>query len=151
MKGAAMNPSIHISLNVSDIDRSVAFYSRLFGEPAKVKPGYAKFVSEEPGLHLALQEGLGEAGGGPLSHLGIRVSSTADVLRRRADLLEKGLTGEDEIGTTCCYARQDKFWVSDPDGNRWEIYAVLEDVEEQPQAEAAACCVKGVSAEPSAS
>jgi catechol 2,3-dioxygenase-like lactoylglutathione lyase family enzyme len=151
MKGAAMNPSIHIALNVSDIDRSVAFYSRLFGEPAKVKPGYAKFVSEEPGLHLALQEGLGAAGGGPLSHLGIRVSSTADVLRRRADLLEKGLTGEDEIGTTCCYARQDKFWVSDPDGNRWEIYAVLEDVEEQPRAEAAACCVKGVSAEPPAS
>lgn len=146
-----MTPSIHISLNVSDVGRSVAFYSRLFGEPAKLKPGYAKFVSEEPGLHLALQEGLGEAGGGPLSHLGIRVASTADVLRRRADLLEKGLTGEDEIGTTCCYARQDKFWVSDPDGNRWEIYAVLEDVEEQPRGEAAACCVKEASADPSAS
>jgi catechol 2,3-dioxygenase-like lactoylglutathione lyase family enzyme len=142
MKGAAMTPSIHISLNVSDVSRSVEFYSRLFGEPAKLKPGYAKFVSEEPGLHLALQEGLGEGGGGALSHLGIRVASTADVLRRRADLLEKGLTGEDEIGTTCCYARQDKFWVADPDGNRWEIYAVLEDVEEQSPADTAACCVK---------
>ena len=137
-----MTPSIHISLNVSDVGRSVAFYRRLFGEPEKLKPGYAKFVSEEPGLHLALQEGLGEAGGGPLSHLGIRVASTAEVLRRRADLLEKGLTGEDEIGTTCCYARQDKFWISDPDGNRWEIYSVLEDVEEQSPAEAAACCVR---------
>lgn len=137
-----MAPSIHISLNVSDVGRSVEFYSRLFGEPAKRKPGYAKFVSEEPGLHLALQEGLGETGGGPLSHLGIRMASTADVLRRRADLMEKGLTGEDEIGTTCCYARQDKFWVADPDGNRWEIYAVLEDVEEQSPADRAACCVK---------
>lgn len=146
-----MTPSIHISLNVSDVGRSVAFYSRLFGKPAKLKPGYAKFVSEEPGVHLALQEGPGEAAGGALSHLGIRVGSTADVLRRRADLLEKGLTGEDEIGTTCCYARQDKFWVSDPDGNRWEIYAVLEDVEEQPREEAAACCVKEPSADRSAS
>jgi catechol 2,3-dioxygenase-like lactoylglutathione lyase family enzyme len=142
MKGAAMTPSIHISLNVSDIGRSVAFYSRLFGEPAKLKPGYAKFVSEEPGLHLALQEGSGVARGGALSHLGIRVDSTADVLRRRADLMEKGLTGEDEIGTTCCYARQDKFWVSDPDGNRWEIYAVLQDVEQEPQGDLAACCVR---------
>jgi len=79
------------------------------------------------------------------------VGSTADVLRRRADLLEKGLTGEDEIGTTCCYARQDKFWVSDPDGNRWEIYAVLEDVEEQPREEVAACCVKEPAADRSAS
>ena len=146
-----MTPSIHISLNVSDVGRSVAFYSRLFGEPAKLKPGYAKFVSEEPGLHLALQEGRREAAGGALSHLGIRVASTADVLRRRADLLEKGLTGEDEIGTTCCYARQDKFWVADPDGNRWEIYAVLEDVEEQAPGDAAACCVKEPSASPSAS
>ena len=137
-----MKPSIHISLNVSDIGRSVDFYSRLFGEPAKLKPGYAKFVSEEPGLHLALQEGLGAARGGALSHLGIRVDSTPEVLRRRADLLEKGLTGEDEIGTICCYARQDKFWVADPDGNRWEIYSVLEDVEQEPQAAAAACCVR---------
>src|SRR6266550_384427 len=135
-----MSPSIHISLNVSEIGRSVVFYSRLFGEPAKLKPGYAKFVSEEPGLHLALQEGPGVVRGGALSHLGIRVDSTADVLRRRADLLEKGLTGEDEIGTTCCYARQDKFWVSDPDGNRWEIYSVLEDVDQEPQGDAATCC-----------
>jgi len=146
-----MTPSVHISLNVSDVGRSVAFYSRLFGEPAKLKPGYAKFVSEEPGLHLALQEGLGAVGGVALSHLGIRVASTADVLRRRADLLEKGLTGEDEIGTTCCYARQDKFWVSDPDGNRWEIYAVLEDVEERPRGDATACCVKEASADRTAS
>ena len=137
-----MTPSIHISLNVSNIGRSVEFYSRLFGEPAKLKPGYAKFVSEEPNLHLALQEGSGVVRGGALSHLGIRVDSTADVLRRRADLLEKGLTGEDEIGTTCCYARQDKFWVSDPDGNRWEIYTVLSDVQEQPRGDAAACCVR---------
>jgi len=135
-----MKPSIHISLNVSDIARSVEFYSRLFGEPAKLKPGYAKFVSEEPGLHLAMQEGLGEFRGGALSHLGIRVDSTADVLRRRAELLDKGLTGENETGTTCCYARQDKFWVTDPDGNRWEIYTVLEDVEQASAAEATTCC-----------
>lgn len=141
-----MKPAIHISLNVSDIGRSVDFYSRLFGEPAKLKPGYAKFVSEEPALHLALQEGHGESTAGALSHLGIRVDSTPEVLRRRADLLEKGLTGEDEIGTTCCYARQDKFWVADPDGNRWEIYTVIEDVETGPQGEAAACCVKEASA-----
>src|SRR5258706_16301862 len=122
-----MSSSVHISLNVVDLDRSVAFYRRLFGEPAKLKSDYAKFVTSDPLIHLAMQptrrspEGLGA-----LSHLGIRVETDAEVRRWRDRVQEQGLPFEDEINTTCCYARQDKFWVTDPDGNRWEIYNVIE-------------------------
>jgi catechol 2,3-dioxygenase-like lactoylglutathione lyase family enzyme len=77
-----------------------------------------------------------------LSHLGIRVESTAEVRRRREELKARGLVSEEEKREECCYALQDKFWLTDPDGNRWEIYTVLEDVEKEPEA-AAACCARG--------
>jgi len=139
-----MSASVHVSLNVSDLDRSVAFYRGVFGEPAKLKADYAKFVSADPEIHLALQPGLpaASAGTGPLSHLGIRVASLDEVRRRRAELRERGIVSEEEKREACCYALQEKFWLSDPDGNRWEVYTVLEDLEHESRAgeEAAACC-----------
>ena len=125
--------SVHISLNVVDLDRSVDFYRRFFGEPAKLKPDYAKFVTSDPVIHLAMQPTRTSPGSaGALSHLGIRVETDAEVRRWRDRIHAQGLGFEDEVNTTCCYARQDKFWVTDPDGNRWEVYNVLEDVDAMP-------------------
>lgn len=127
-------------MNVSDLSKSVDFYRGLFGEPRKLKTDYAKFVGAEPEIHLALQPGLPPgAGPGPLSHLGIRVESTAEVRRRRAELKARGVVSEEEKREDCCYALQDKFWLTDPDGNRWEIYTVLED-REDAAAGSTACC-----------
>lgn len=137
-----MPSAVHISLNVSDLSRSVAFYKGLFGEPKKLKSDYAKFVSAEPEIHLALQPGLHSPGAGALSHLGIRVESTQDVRRWRSDLKARGVVSEEEKREDCCYAVQDKFWLSDPDGNRWEVYTVLEDVEHGPREAQTACCAK---------
>lgn len=136
-----MTPSVHISLRVSDLARSVDFYRRLLGDPAKLKPGYAKFIGADPEIHLALAPGLAP-GGAPtsLSHLGIRVGSVEEVERRRADLRARGLAVEDEARGECCYALQEKFWVADPDGNRWEIYTVLKDVEVMAPRPAGSCC-----------
>ncbi len=135
-----MTPSVHISLKVRDLDRSVDFYRRLFGEPSKLKSDYAKFVTREPEIHLALGPGLATAAGpGALSHLGIRVGSTAEVERWKGDLRARGIDVEEEGRAECCYALQDKLRVSDPDGNRWEIYAVLRDIETPAQA-VAGCC-----------
>jgi catechol 2,3-dioxygenase-like lactoylglutathione lyase family enzyme len=137
-----MPSSVHVSLNVSDLDKSVAFYRGVFGEPRKLKTDYAKFVGVEPEIHLALQPGLAPgAAAGTLSHLGIRVDSTEDVRRWRSELKERGVVSEEEKREDCCYALQDKFWLTDPDGNRWEVYTVLEDTEDKP-AQAGACCAR---------
>ncbi len=136
-----MTPSVHISLNVRDLDASVDFYRRFFGEPAKLKHDYAKFVARDPEIHLALEPGVPPApGAGTLSHLGIRVQSTDEVERRKKDLAGRGATVEEVPRAECCYALQDKFWLTDPDGNRWEIYAVLEDVEKREPLECETCC-----------
>jgi catechol 2,3-dioxygenase-like lactoylglutathione lyase family enzyme len=143
-----MSSAVHISLNVSDLDRSVGFYRRFFGEPKKLKADYAKFVAEEPEIHLALQPGRNTSGGA-LSHLGIRVGSSEEVRRWKRALNERGLLTEEKKREACCYALQEKFWLEDPDRNRWEIYTVLEDLAQkaeegttccQPKAEAAASC-----------
>ena len=143
-----MKPALHVSLNVSDVSRARDFYSAFFGiEAAKVKPGYVKFVTPEPPLHLALNEsGRRPEPDGSLSHLGIRVESTGEVDAWKQRVSERGLASFDEKDTTCCYARQDKFWVSDPDGNRWEVYTVLEDVE-LPTVSATCCVAPEVSAD----
>jgi catechol 2,3-dioxygenase-like lactoylglutathione lyase family enzyme len=126
--------TFHLSLDVSDLDATVGFYRELFGvAPAKEKPGYAKFELTDPPVALALQQAP-EPG---LSHLGIRVGSTDEVEGASARLAGKGLVTFDERDTSCCYARQDKVWVTDPAGNSWEIYTVLEDVEEL-----GACCAR---------
>src|SRR4051794_36874438 len=107
-----MSASVHISLNVSDLEKSVEFYRGVFGEPKKRKADYAKFVSESPEIHLALQPGLdGAPGAGALSHLGIRVPSLDEVRRRRAELKARGVVSEEEKREACCYALQEKFWL----------------------------------------
>ena len=117
----------HISLNVENVENSIEFYQKLFGiEPAKVRRGYAKFDVQNPPLNLALNESLVKVGGA-LSHLGIQVASTEDVLATKSRWEEIGLLTSDEMQTTCCYALQDKTWVRDPDGNEWEVFVVLQD------------------------
>jgi catechol 2,3-dioxygenase-like lactoylglutathione lyase family enzyme len=118
---------VQLALNVDDLDTSIAFYSRLFAtEPAKVRPGYANFAVAEPPLKLVLIENPGD--GGSVNHLGVEVADTDAVDAAQTRLAEAGFASTDERGTTCCYARQDKFWVDGaPDGERWEIYTVLED------------------------
>ncbi|HYR76826.1 MAG TPA: ArsI/CadI family heavy metal resistance metalloenzyme [Pyrinomonadaceae bacterium] len=126
----------HLALNVSDVSRSLEFYRRLLGiEPSKVRTGYAKFDVLNPPLNLTLNESV-VAGRGALSHLGIQVSSTEDVLALREKWAAAGLLTRDEMQTDCCYALQDKTWVRDPDGNEWEAFVVLED--NRPHA--SACC-----------
>ena len=119
---------IQLALNVDDIDEAIAFYSKLFGAaPAKVKPGYANFAIDEPPLKLVLLENPGQ--GGTLNHLGVEVAASAQVHAEIARLIEQGLFTEEEIGTTCCFALQDKVCVTGPGGERWEVYAKLADTE----------------------
>jgi len=117
----------HLALNVHNVERSIEFYKKLFGiEPSKVRTGYAKFNVQNPPLNFTLNEhNFGERGA--LSHLGIQVASTDDVLATREKWIEAGLLTRDEMQTSCCYALQDKTWVKDPDGNEWEVFVVLED------------------------
>ena len=117
----------HLALNVRSVERSLEFYRKMFGlEPAKVRPGYAKFDLENPPLNLTLNE-VPFAERGALSHLGIQLATTEDVLSQRRNWLDAGLDTRDEMGTNCCYALQNKTWVQDPDGNEWEAFVVLED------------------------
>jgi catechol 2,3-dioxygenase-like lactoylglutathione lyase family enzyme len=118
---------IQLALNVDDLDTSIAFYRALFGtEPAKVRPGYANFAIAEPPLKLVLIENPGE--GGSINHLGVEVPDVASVDAEQTRLATTGLSSVDERGTTCCYAKQDKFWVENaPNGELWEIYTVLAD------------------------
>ena len=119
---------VHVSINVRNVERSIDFYRKMLGiEPSKVRTGYAKFDVQEPALNLALNEVPSLAGAGALSHLGIQVASTDDVLAMRERWSDAGLITRDEMQTDCCYAVQDKAWVSDPDGNSWEVFVVLED------------------------
>lgn len=117
----------HLALNVQSVERSIEFYRQMLGiEPSKVRPGYAKFDVQNPPLNLTLNE-VAFAGKGALSHLGIQVASTDDVLTVREKWAESGLITRDEMQTNCCYATQDKTWVHDPDGNEWEVFVVLKD------------------------
>jgi catechol 2,3-dioxygenase-like lactoylglutathione lyase family enzyme len=117
----------HVSINVRNVTESIEFYRKMLGiEPAKVRTGYAKFDVQNPPLNLALNEApFNERGA--LSHLGIQVASTDDVLAVRMRWADEGLITRDEMQTNCCYAIQDKTWVTDPDGNEWEVFVVLED------------------------
>ncbi len=118
---------VQLALNVDDVDEAVAFYSKLFStEPAKRRPGYANFAITEPPLKLVLLENPGK--GGSLNHLGVEVADTDTVDSEQTRLAAEGLASIEERGTTCCYARQDKFWVQGAaDGEPWEIYTVLAD------------------------
>jgi catechol 2,3-dioxygenase-like lactoylglutathione lyase family enzyme len=138
---------VQLAINVTDIDKAVAFYSKLFAtEPAKRRPGYANFAIVEPPLKLVLIEGHGQPGS--LNHLGVEVSSTDEVNATTTRLKGEGLACATEDEVACCYAVQDKVWVDAPDGEPWEIYTVLADVEMAagelravgPNADDALCC-----------
>lgn len=134
---------VHVSVNVRNVEKSLEFYQRMLGiEPSKVRTGYAKFDVQNPPVNLTLNEVPDLTGPGALSHLGIQVGSTADVLATRLRWERVGLVTRDEMQTSCCYAKQDKTWVHDPDGNEWEVFVVLEDNLPESTGASAACCVK---------
>jgi catechol 2,3-dioxygenase-like lactoylglutathione lyase family enzyme len=148
-----MTNKLHLSLDVKNVEESVKFYSVLFGAPpTKLKPGYAKFDLESPAVNFTMQEFPHCCLQG-LSHMGLRVDSTEQVLAFKSRLGAAGLKTDDEINTTCCYAVQDKVWVTDPTGYRWEIYVFKGDSENatvecptcghdaEKAATPAACCV----------
>ena len=130
--------TFHLSLGVPDLPEAIAFYREFLGaEPVKSEPGYAKFELDDPPVALALTE----SGRSGLSHLGIRVESSEQVGAASDRLAKSGLATLDEHDAVCCYARQDKVWVTDPAGIAWEIYTVLEDVGENGEPHASAeCC-----------
>ena len=132
-------PTLHLGLRVSDLSLSRAFYQDLLGlPPAKEKADYVKFELPEPPLALALVPGRTQSGKPPL-HLGLRVESSERVEAEARRLRALGHELTDEGETVCCYARQRKFWVVDPDGNPWEIYHRIEDTEVGYD-EASQCC-----------
>jgi catechol 2,3-dioxygenase-like lactoylglutathione lyase family enzyme len=138
---------VHVSLNVRNVEASIDFYRRMLGiEPSKVRTGYAKFDVQNPPVNLALNEVPDLAAPGALSHLGIQVGSTSDVLATRLRWERVGLLTRDEMQTSCCYAKQDKTWVRDPDGNEWEVFVVLEDNLPEAAGTSAACCVSKAAA-----
>ncbi len=122
---------VQLALNVTDIDEAVEFYSKLFrAEPAKRRPGYANFAIAEPPLKLVLIEdpsGRSDGVAGALNHLGVEVDTPAEVEAASRRLADTGLLPRIQEATTCCYAVQDKAWVTDPDGAPWEVYTVLAD------------------------
>lgn len=130
----------HLALNVKNVESSIDFYKKMLGiEPSKVRTGYAKFDVQDPPLNLTLNQVAFE-GSGALSHLGIQVATTSDVIALREQWKERGLTPREEMQTTCCYALQDKAWVGDPDGNEWEVFTVIEDNLPEAKSSDASCC-----------
>ena len=119
---------VQLAINVEDMDSAVDFYTRLFAtEPAKRQPGYANFAIANPPLKLVLFENKGA--GGTLNHLGVEVETTTEVTDATRRLSDEGLKTDVEMGTTCCYAEQDKVWVTGPSGEAWEVYTVLADAD----------------------
>jgi catechol 2,3-dioxygenase-like lactoylglutathione lyase family enzyme len=130
---------VQLAINVEDIDSAVEFYSRLFAtEPAKRRPGYANFAIANPPLKLVLFENKGS--GGTLNHLGVEVETTGEVADATRRLADEGLATDVEMGTTCCYAEQDKVWVTGPSGEAWEVYTVLADADSMNCTPATNCC-----------
>ena len=119
--------TFHVSLFVSDLERAVEQYRRIFGvEPAKIRPGYAKFELTDPPAIISLNLG-GKPG--TVSHLGIRYPGTGDVASELVRAKQNGFEPLQEKNVTCCYASADKFWLRDPDGMAWEMYTMLADAE----------------------
>jgi catechol 2,3-dioxygenase-like lactoylglutathione lyase family enzyme len=139
---------VQLALNVSNIDEAVTFYSTLFGtQPAKRQPGYANFALADPPLKLVLIEDVDARGTGvvgALNHLGIEVRTPDEVAATSGRLSTEGLATRNEESTTCCFAVQDKVWVTDPDGAPWEVYTVLADAPvETGIGGDGSCCVPG--------
>jgi catechol 2,3-dioxygenase-like lactoylglutathione lyase family enzyme len=138
---------VQLALRVADLEASVAFYSRLFGaEPAKRRPGYANFAIAEPPLKLVLLEGTpGEST--RMDHLGVEVQTTDEVTAATARLAAEGLATATEKDTACCYAVQDKVWVTGPGDEPWEVYVVKADADVLDKAVGSACCTPAAQAD----
>ena len=131
---------VQLALRVADIEGSIAFYSKLFGvEPAKRRPGYANFAIAQPPLKLVLIEGTDAQAPTRLDHLGVEVDDTQQVTAATARLAGEGLATDIEESTTCCYAVQDKVWVTGPGDERWEVYTVLADAGADLEGNGAGC------------
>ena len=140
---------VQLALNVDDLDEAITFYSKLFNTaPAKVKEGYANFAVAEPPLKLVLIQNPGT--GGTINHLGVEVAATTSSVDATRRLAGEGLDTQVEEGTTCCFALQDKVWVTGPAGEKWEVYTVLADsdtfgtspqhLDDDGSTEGAVCC-----------
>lgn len=133
---------IHMALAVKNLEKSIAFYTSLLGPPpTKTRPRYAKFEVAEPPVNISLNEVGGATGqNNPVAHFGIQVKSS-DAVKQIADRLQQAaLETRIEENVTCCYAVQDKVWVSDPDGNNWEVYVVLDNDSQQHASNQSSCC-----------
>ena len=131
---------VQLALRVADLEGSIAFYSRLFGaEPAKRRPGYANFAIAEPPLKLVLLEGRPDEET-RMDHLGVEVGSTEEVALAARRLEDAGLATFEEKDTSCCYALQDKVWVTGPGKEPWEVYVVKADADTLVEADASAGC-----------
>jgi catechol 2,3-dioxygenase-like lactoylglutathione lyase family enzyme len=131
---------VQLALRVADLEGSIAFYAKLFGaEPAKRRPGYANFAITEPPLKLVLIEGNA---GEPtrMDHLGVEVETTDEVTAATSRLAAEGLATATEEDTACCYAVQDKVWVTGPGQEPWEVYVVKGDADVLDKAEDSVCC-----------
>lgn len=138
-------PRMHVNLYVSNIEATIKFYNTLFGqEPLKVKPNYAKYILQSPSLIISFVENP-ERVQQNFGHLGFEVATKEDMMKKMEELTLKGLNLKQEMGTSCCYALQDKFWATDPDGVQWEVYFFHADSEfndpHYEEASAAACCM----------
>ena len=137
-------PRMHVSLYVSDIQKSVDFYTQFFKqEPTKVKSNYAKYILESPSLIISFVENK-ERVQSNFGHLGFQVETLEDLNIKLWEAKKNNLVAKEEVGKNCCYAKQDKFWVNDPDGVQWEVYYFHEDAEfndpHYETNEATACC-----------
>jgi catechol 2,3-dioxygenase-like lactoylglutathione lyase family enzyme len=136
-----MSSKVHVSLDVTNIEESARFYSVLFDmNPTKLKADYAKFDVENPAINLTMNKGNPCCVQG-LNHMGIRVEKIEQVLAAKQRLESAGYRTSDEMGTTCCYAAQDKIWAKDPNGYRWEVYIFKGDTVDANAAEST-CCAK---------
>jgi catechol 2,3-dioxygenase-like lactoylglutathione lyase family enzyme len=131
----------HVHVHVDSLDRSIAFYSRLFGlQPARLEADYAKWMLDDPPVNFAISTRGAQAG---IDHLGIQTNDPAELAQMRAHAAAADLSLVDEPATTCCYARSDKHWITDPQGIAWEHFHTLSDIPVFREREApatAACC-----------
>jgi len=132
---------VHVGINVTNLEESIEFYKKVFGaEPVKVKADYAKFLLENPGLNFTLNV-RDVVSGNQVNHFGFQVASADEITAHKQRLENEGFFARDELNTTCCYAVQDKFWVTDPDGNEWEFFYTKADSDIR-KIEATSCCVE---------
>lgn len=138
-------PRMHVSLYVSNLAATVNFYNSFFGKPAdKIRKGYAKYILDKPSLIISFVENADRVKQN-FGHLGFQVETLAELEKQLADAKLKNLVQREEIGTNCCFAKQDKFWVNDPDGVQWEVYYFHEDAEfndpHYAEESTSACCI----------